>query len=163
MNNSEENEYYNSKNKQESQQIASWCFAAIVIMMLFSALYSCVAKAELNLTVDPFTKTQVAAEVAYSVLLLMDRQQTIKIMQTRRDNCYESFDMCRKYTESNPLIGQNASAGRLNSYFLGVALIHLAITAVLPSNERKYWQGITLVVQADTVRHNRLVGIRWNF
>lgn len=65
--------------------------------------------------------------------------------------------------ETNPLLGQNPSMGRVNIYFSAAIVGHAAISYALPRGWRDGWQYVWIGIEANQVNRNRSIGIKIDF
>lgn len=93
-------------------------------------------------------------EVAYQALLTIDWRQTLDIA----DKCGHTT-----YYEQNPILGKCPSKSEVTAYFAAGALVHYGISRALPPKHRKWWQNVTLTLQAGTVAHNASIGLDVRF
>jgi hypothetical protein len=87
-----------------------------------------------------WTTMDTIGQVAITTLLVMDRNQTIRI---GRDGL-----------ESNAILGKSPSARAVNTYFISYALLSTGLSLALPKPYRNIVQGITIGYQFETVRYN---------
>jgi hypothetical protein len=87
----------------------------------------------------------------FNVALALDWRQTLQIIKD--PNRYET----------NVILGKHPSDSKVNTYFALSMIGHAAVTHVLPSKWRPYWQYTWIVIETDAVIHNARVGIRLNF
>lgn len=106
---------------------------------------------------DSFTPAQVALESGFAIALAADRAQTIAI----RDFC-SGRSGCTLH-ETNPILGSRPSIAAANRYFFSAAALHLAVSALLPSDQRSAWQSSTLVLEVAVVGHNKRLGLSIHF
>lgn len=91
-------------------------------------------------------------EIAYSALHIMDWQQTRRIAR-------DPFML----EEKNLVLGAHPSTLRVNRYFAATLVAHWAIAMNLPDGYRRAFQGVTIGIEANTVRKNYQVGISAKF
>lgn len=101
---------------------------------------------------DSWSKSDVAREVAYLTLHVVDWRQTL----------IASKDPGR-YAEQNPILGEHPSENRINGYFLATALLHVGVTHVLPAKWRPAFQYFWIGVEVVAIANNHKVGIRITF
>lgn len=115
-------------------------------------------------------------QVAYTTLHIIDWGQTLDISNrcepdTRTtENDYKTLPGGSNQTttetdppevnELNPHLGSCPSRSEVNRYFLVTGLGHYAVSRMLPSPYRKWWQRVTIAVEGATVAHNISVGVR---
>lgn len=91
-------------------------------------------------------------QLTFSAVHAMDWSQTLYIA---RNPCTDH--------ETNPVLGEHPSKGRVNSYFASTLVLHTAISYVLPKPYRTIWQVVWIGGQAVTVKRNIDVGIKIHF
>ena len=64
------------------------------------------------------------------------------------------------FAETNKVLGQHPSPGRVNTYFAGGIIIGGLSANLLPSPYRKLFLGGIAYIEIDSVKHNRSIGIR---
>jgi len=99
---------------------------------------------------DPWTKTDKILEGSYLTLHCVDWLQT-------RSADWTEFE------EKNPILGEAPSKGKVDLYFLGTGILHPVVTHILPQEYRKWWQIITIGIEAGTVANNFRIGMRIGF
>jgi hypothetical protein len=100
---------------------------------------------------DPWTAEDVGLQIVYTAFHVIDWGQTRDIA-TNPD-----------FIESNIFLGPYPSIGRVNTYF-GLTLVgHTVITHLLHQKYRKYWQLLTIGVEATVTRKNYNLGLRVKF
>ncbi|MBI3936757.1 MAG: hypothetical protein HY323_07250 [Betaproteobacteria bacterium] len=99
---------------------------------------------------DPWTAEQVALQGAFLGLLAIDAAQTMDFRGAR-------------VGELNPLLGSHPTDTGIARYFIATALLHGAVSAVLPSSLRTRWQYVTAGVQAHSVWVNWQLGLTFGF
>lgn len=65
-----------------------------------------------------------------------------------------------KFYEANPLIGENPSITRVNTFFIIDALIHAGIQH---TKYKQYWNVVFVGFKATAVAHNFRLGVRLKF
>ncbi len=65
--------------------------------------------------------------------------------------------------ELNPLLGRHPSRTKVDVYFAGSALAHVAIAAVLPRPWRTVWQAAVMGMEIGVVNRNYFAGIKFGF
>ena len=99
---------------------------------------------------DEWTNTDTAFQVGYSILHIIDWGQTREIINNG-------------YSESNLILGEYPSKGKINTYFAVTLIGHAAISYVLPHDYRILWQVIWIGMEARTVAWNYNAGIKLGF
>jgi len=77
-------------------------------------------------------------------------------LQTRNANWDE-------YYETNPILGRSPSTGKTDVYFAATGLLHVAVTHILPSDWRPWWQYISIGFESGVVANNFRIGMGFNF
>jgi len=75
----------------------------------------------------------------------------------------QSLGQYDEYSETNPILGSHPSRGDVNRYFLLTGIAHYGISRSLPPAYRKWWQRVTIGVQAGAVAHNFSIGVDVRF
>lgn len=68
-----------------------------------------------------------------------------------------------KYYETNPILGQHPSVGRVNVYFASMMLAHIGIVTALPNKYRAAFQFTSIVYEVNYVAGNYRLGISAKF
>jgi hypothetical protein len=118
----------------------------IISLML---LTFCLGNTLTALAADKWTREDIALEFVFGGLLLCDYRQTKYIAEHPET-----------YYEKNFLLGKHPSVGEVNTHFLSSLILHAGITHILPQEYRKYWQGIWIIKEADSISGN--LGIKIN-
>ena len=120
---------------------------------------------------EPWTKTEVALEAAFQLVLLADYNQTSqfhKFTLPMTDpyghpiSYGPAIDIYR-IKEANPLLPKYPSQRTINGVFIGSALGHALITHYLSHTGRAYWQASTLSVELWVVNSNYNLGVSVKF
>ena len=101
---------------------------------------------------DTWTKADTARELTALVLRMIDYKTT--------------RDIARKpdeYIESNPILGEHPSLGRINTYFVATSLIHPVISYYLPRNYREAFQYISIGISLTASTVNIMSGLQIRF
>lgn len=101
---------------------------------------------------DPWSDADVAREVAYGAVHLIDWSQTR--YAARQGDAFR---------ETNPVLGDHPSVGRVDGYFAATLAGHVLVTDLLPRSWRSLWQGSTIAVEATIAAHNRAIGVKIAF
>ena len=99
-----------------------------------------------------WTKQDTYREATALTLMAVDHGQTLNIAKHPQE-----------YHELNPILGDHPSVSEVNRYFIAAYILHPTISAVLPPKQRKWWQYLTLSVEAGAVAHNYSIGLRTDF
>jgi len=98
---------------------------------------------------SPWTRSDTMRQTAVLGLMAVDYHQTRVIASDPM-----------KWEEYNPILGRHPSGGKVDAYFLSLAVGHTAVAAVLPSKWRAYWQYFYIGAEGVCVVHNFGEGIR---
>lgn len=98
-----------------------------------------------------WTPADTHRELAFTGLLLLDTLQTHNIAHVPT------------YQEENPILGHHPSNAAVNRYMLGCAVGHYVISRLLPEQDRRYWQWLTIGVEGSIVAHNFYIGVHAPF
>ena len=101
---------------------------------------------------DRWSDADKTREIVYLTLHAADWGQTLDISKNPT-----------LHTEGNPILGEHPSVGRVNSYFVATALLHVGAVHVLPAAWRPAFQYFWIGVEAGVVHHNYKAGLRFNF
>lgn len=145
--------YENSfKNKEQAFKIGFYfgMFALMILALITMVLSSCAHV--------PYTKQEIALEVAWQGLHVVDWLQTEEI--AKNPNFYET----------NKIMGRSPSRGKVNTHMALFAVGHLAVSYLLPSKftvmgwklyPRKYWQWTSVIAKGYYVGKNYRIGVRF--
>lgn len=98
-------------------------------------------------------RVDVGMEVGWQALHLVDWGQTRDI--AARHQYYEK--------ESAWAVGRHPSTNSVNQYMLASAVVHLTVSAALPSSWRKVWNVITILDTGKCVVGNYQIGLQVRF
>lgn len=129
------------------KRIESLVIALAIVVLLVSTGYS----AEEN---RKWTSLDTGLQVTYTFLHITDWSQTLHASRRRS---YRNQPLC--YRETNPVLGDNPSTGRINSYFASTLLLHSAIAYILPKPYRTIWQSFWIGAEYSAVQQNREYGL----
>lgn len=118
----------------------------IVALFLATMIWAGVARAA------DWTRTDSAFQIASSALIVADWAQTREIAKHPE-----------RWRETNLILGEHPSRGKVNAYFAACLVGNAAIAYALPAPYRRWWQIATVVVEAGYVAHNYHLGIRVSF
>jgi hypothetical protein len=119
-----------------------------VFIIAFLLLISSVSYAS-----DKWTITDTVFESSFEALNTMDWIQTLNM--TKQSGYYElGFPR-----GSSWIIGKYPKQAHVNELMLSEALIHPAVSYLLPQPYRRIWQGLWIVPKAITVRNNEKAGV----
>lgn len=104
------------------------------------------------IAVDEWTDAQVTKALALATLTAADWAQTRNIARHPE-----------RWHETNPILGEHPSVGRVDRYFAASALIGAAALNALPTRYRDWALNAGLVVEAGCVGHNLSLGIGVKF
>ena len=119
-------------------------FVVILVTILFFALPSRAS--------DLWSDADVKREAVYLAVDTVDWLQTRNI--ARDPN---------KWYETNSVLGEHPSVGKVNMYFATMMLVHIGIVDALPSEYRPVFQYTTIMVELNYVAHNYSLGISMKF
>lgn len=119
----------------------------IIVTILFLVLCFSVISAHAE-----WTKADTLREVSWQVLHIVDWGQTRHIAKNP-DQFYEI----------NPILGRHPSVGEVDTYMITGAVIHTAVSVVLPQKYRSYWQYVTIGMSGYCVGNNINAGIKVDF
>lgn len=97
---------------------------------------------------DPWTRGEVAGEVGFLSLLAVDWGQTVRI--ARSDGLYH---------ENNRVIGRHPSERRVHAYMGAVAVLHVAVMHLLPTDYRRVCIAASSMVEVGVVGKNVTLGL----
>ena len=101
---------------------------------------------------DPWSRGDIAREVAWQGIHLIDWGQTLDIA-----------DNLDKYHEHNFWMGDHPSRGKVNLYMGLETILHPLVTHVLPKSCRPYWQWVTIGISGGLVINNYSIGLKVRF
>ena len=67
------------------------------------------------------------------------------------------------YYERNPLLGSHPSTEKVDAYFAASIAAHTVVSAALPPEYRKWWQYVSIGVEAGVVASNFSIGLGVGF
>src|SRR6266576_264957 len=111
------------------------------------------AASYIYLTPNPYLGSLTALASAFLVTLLIDAAQT-------RELAREGW---QGFRESNPLLGERPSVGRVNSYTALAGLTVLGVAAAAPPRLRPWLLGAAVAVQLFTIQGSVRQGIPIRF
>jgi hypothetical protein len=94
--------------------------------------------------IPSWSATDVGLATGFLALLWVDAAQTRSLARQGWTD----------FHESNPILGQEPSVRRINTYTAAAAVATLGIAAVLPPRARRWWLAGAVAVEASTVIHN---------
>lgn len=118
---------------------------------------------------DDWTREDSYRQAALTALLIADWGQTrwiVKHPQNQIQSCASQVPCSRAYesrSESNHLLGEHPSIGKVNNYFSAFAVGHAAISYLMPPAWRQGWQYIFIGTEFDAVLGNRSMGVKMEF
>ena len=115
---------------------------------------------------DPWTWGDTAAEAAYLTLHALDWGQTNDIVSPIAWHKLPGGGAWREqktYHETNPFLGHNPSRGRVATYFLSTAGLHVGLARVLPAPWRRAFQVGTIGLEGWVVGRNAQMGFSVRF
>ena len=93
-------------------------------------------------------------EAAFQVLNVIDWGQT-RYVAEHPDEFYEK--------ESQQWIGRHPSTGRVDAYMAESAILHLAVSYLLPPNWREAFQYISIGSKLNGTMSNARIGVKMSF
>jgi hypothetical protein len=99
----------------------------------------------------PWTTADTWWEVAFATAVALDCRQSVQLEQDGR-------------YERNPVLPHHPNARTMKVICLGSVVGHLAVSLALPTQVRRSWQAVTVVLEAATVTDNYFrAGLRIRF
>jgi hypothetical protein len=117
---------------------------AILIALLFATPAYAIEESDWR-----WTTVDTVGQVAITTLLVMDRNQTIRIASN--------------YDEKNPILGKSPSVRAINIYFASSIFITAGVSLVLPKPYRNIFQGVVVGCSGGTVWNNYRIGYSMKF
>lgn len=106
-----------------------------------------------NFAQAEWTSVNTKKEATYIALHVIDWGQTRYIVEHPE-----------KYKEASPVIGNNPTLGKVDSYFIKSGIIHIGIGYILPQGYwRDLYQNISIGVKAGVVGYNYSLGVKVSF
>lgn len=100
----------------------------------------------------PLTEKDIAAQAVYTGLTLLDWHQTLQIAKHPDE-----------YSETNFIIGEHPSEGRVNILMPAGIVLHALVTYALPRKYRPLWQYVWIGEEAACVYQNWRTGLTVRF
>jgi hypothetical protein len=100
---------------------------------------------------DEWSREDTYREAAYLTLHTLDWAQTREIARNPA------------YYEQNMYLGKHPTVRQVDRYFAAMALAHVGVAYLLPSEWRRPFQYLTIGVELGAVAHNFSIGISANF
>jgi hypothetical protein len=97
---------------------------------------------------DPWTKADIIRQITFSILEIIDWNQSIN-----------SLDI----PETNPLLSKYPTKHEFNRHFTICLIGNLLIAYVLPSKFRTKWQYCSIITEIYCINNNYQLGVRTNF
>ena len=97
-------------------------------------------------------RNEVIAETAFVGLALLDWNQTLQIAKHPDE-----------YSETNFIIGEHPSEGRVNILMPAGIVLHALVTYALPRKYRSFWQYVWIGEEAACVYQNWRTGLTVRF
>ena len=120
-----------------------------MIILLFILLIPCLAQAADN--PHAWTGIDTALQLTFTGLAVMDWRQTRDI--------HNHPDVC----ESNRTLGPYPDARKINTHFTVMIVGHAAVSYLLPKPWRTIWQAVWIGSEYETVKWNRMMGLKIAF
>lgn len=124
------------------QRFSKYAILGAALVLLSSATFAA----------DPWSDGDIAREVAWQALHLIDWGQTRSIAKNPD-----------QYRELNPILGEHPSIGRVNTYMAASAIAHIIVSDYLSGDWRTAWQWVTIGITASAVHNNYRIGLRLDF
>jgi hypothetical protein len=117
------------------------------------------------LAAGKWTRADTAFQLGVISLQVADWGQTRAIANGYTSDYIDGNGVPRTktYYETNVLLGQNPSTGRVDAYFAASILGHTAVAYLLPQPYRRIWQSLFFVVEAHFVIRNDSIGLKVDF
>jgi hypothetical protein len=124
---------------------------------------------------DDWSKQDVAMQVTYSIVHIIDWGQTRDISRHKNQTEFDSLPSnearqkylaeygSKTYTEINPILGKRPSILKVDSYMATTLVLNAVVTHVLPSDYRPYWQGLGIAFEVWVVGSNYNLGLKMNW
>lgn len=129
----------------EKQTVAVWLILWGIVLYFITA----------PANAGDWSKADTKREVAYQVVAAMDWAQTRYIA--------ESCHTDKHFLETNLILGECPSDGRVNTYFVISGLAHYGVSRLLSPKHRETWQAFTLVIETSYVANNITIGVGMKF
>ena len=100
----------------------------------------------------PLTDKEIAAQAVFTGLALLDWNQTLQIAKHPDE-----------YSETNFIIGEHPSEGRVNILMPAGIVLHALVTYALPRKYRSFWQYVWIGEEAACVYQNWRTGLTVRF
>lgn len=101
---------------------------------------------------DDWTAADKTREAVYLAVDAVDWLQTRNIARNPE-----------RYYETNAILGQHPSIGRVNAYFASMMLVHVGIVTALPKEYRAAFQFTSIAYEVSYVAGNYKLGISAKF
>lgn len=101
---------------------------------------------------EDWSREDTCRQSALTVLLIADWAQTRN--SVKRPN---------EFSETNKLLGEHPSTGKVNNYFMVGIAGHAAVSYLLPPDWRQGWQYIWIGIEVQKVYHNHSIGVKLTF
>jgi hypothetical protein len=102
---------------------------------------------------DPWSARDLTLQSVYTTLAVIDWGQTLYFREQQSESV---INRCPDGTrpETNPILGECPSSGRVNVLIGSAILAHWTIAHLLPSDYRLVWQAVFIVFEAEAVHRN---------
>lgn len=127
----------------------------------------------LPVSADDWDEVDTSLQVAYSVVHLIDWNQTLQIAEyaDNHKRCEkDTFGFrsavagCESYEENiyegNLFLGKRPSKSSVNKYFAGTLIGHYLVSKWLDKPYRNIWQSVWIGIELGYVNHNRKNGFQ---
>ena len=131
-------------------------YIILAAVFILASVFSSPVHAESDWTI-----TDTGLQLAYTTVHVMDWLQTRQIAANPD-----------KWHETNPVLGEHPSKGKVDAYFATTLVAHTAISYLLPKEvdvmgykvpARNIWQMVWIGVEVGYVAHNYSLGIQAKF
>lgn len=133
------------------KRFANWAYAHKEALIACLVILLCALASRAN-AADTWTVPDTALQVAVTAALYEDYKQTEQIASEPS-----------RYHETNPILGEHPSGGKVRNYFIGSALASAGIAYVLPKPYREAFQAGVLGVEVVAIGHNKHIGLSVRF
>lgn len=106
-----------------------------------------------SMSAHAWSEADTKRETTYLILHAIDWVQTLDISGQCPD----------RFVETNPILGECPSRGEVNRYFLLTGIAHYGVARLLPPKQRRWFQYITIGIEAGVVAHNLNIGLHVRF
>ena len=101
---------------------------------------------------DEWSKRDYALQTTWIAIDIIDWGQTRHIAKNPQ-----------QFHENNPTLGGHPSVGQVDAFFISGIVLNTAITHILPSAWRPYWQAVSIGFSSVFVVNNYRLGLKIDF